>query len=67
MNRIRPIRRLAAALAGLAAALAAFGATPAFASVPPPGRAGVPGPPLPQYPPRFKPSPPAACPAGRSP
>ena len=38
MNGIRPIRRLAAALAGLAAALAAallaFGVTPAFASIP---------------------------------
>ena len=38
MNRIRPIRHLAAALAGLAAALAAAllasGVTPAFASIP---------------------------------
>jgi hypothetical protein len=34
MNPIRPIRRIAAVLAGLAAALVACGATPAFASVP---------------------------------
>jgi len=38
MDPIRHIRRIAAALAGLAAALLAFGATPAFARVmPPPG------------------------------
>jgi hypothetical protein len=38
MNPIRRIRRFAAVLAGLAAALVAFGATPAFAMrVPPPG------------------------------
>jgi hypothetical protein len=35
MNLIRYTRRLAAALAGLAAALVAFGAAPAFASLPP--------------------------------
>ena len=38
MNPIRHIRRFAAVLAGLAAALLAVGATPAFARViPPPG------------------------------
>jgi hypothetical protein len=38
MNPIRHIRRIAAVLAGLAAALVAVGATPAFAKVmPPPG------------------------------
>jgi hypothetical protein len=38
MNPIRHIRHIAAVLAGLAAALVAFGATPAFARVmPPPG------------------------------
>ena len=42
MNPIQHIRRLAAAVAGLAAALVAFGATPAFASLPP-GHGG-PGP-----------------------
>ena len=36
MNPIRHIRRIAAVLAGLAAALVAFGATPAFARVPVP-------------------------------
>jgi hypothetical protein len=40
MNPIRHIRRFAAVLAGLAAALAAFGATPAFARpLPPDGSA----------------------------
>jgi hypothetical protein len=39
MHPIQHIRRFAAALAGLAAALVAFSATPAFAEVvPPPGR-----------------------------
>ena len=38
MNPLKHIRRFAAALAGLAGALVAFGATPAFAMhVPPPG------------------------------
>jgi hypothetical protein len=38
MNTLKRIRRLAAMLAGLAGALVAFGATPAFAMhVPPPG------------------------------
>jgi hypothetical protein len=38
MNPLNRIRRFAAALAGLAGALVAFGATPAFAMhVPPPG------------------------------
>jgi len=42
MNPIKRIRRLATVLAGLAAALAAFGAAPAFAMhVPPPGETGV--------------------------
>jgi hypothetical protein len=41
MNPLKRIRRFAAVLAGLAGALVAFGATPAFAMhVPPPG-AGV--------------------------
>ena len=35
MNPIQHIRRLAAAVAGLAAALVAFGATPAFAELQP--------------------------------
>jgi hypothetical protein len=35
MNPIQHLRRLAAVVAGLAAALVAFGATPAFASLPP--------------------------------
>ena len=35
MNAIRRVRRFAAALAGLAAALVAFGATPAFARLQP--------------------------------
>jgi hypothetical protein len=42
MNPIRRIRRFAAVLAGLAAALVAFGAAPAFA-VPPPPRDGPAG------------------------
>ena len=37
MNGIRRIRRLAYVLAGLAGVLLAFGATPAFASIPHPG------------------------------
>ena len=38
MNPLKSIRRFAAVLAGLAGALVAFGATPAFAMhVPPPG------------------------------
>jgi len=42
MNPIRRIRRFATVLAGLAAALVASGATPAFASRPPvPGESGV--------------------------
>jgi hypothetical protein len=36
MHPLRHIRRLAGVLAGLAAALVAFGATPAFATMPPP-------------------------------
>jgi hypothetical protein len=36
MNPIQCIRRFAGVLAGLAAALVAFGATPAFATLPPP-------------------------------
>jgi hypothetical protein len=40
MNPIRLIRRIAAVLAGLAAAVVAIGATPAFATVLPPRGAG---------------------------
>jgi hypothetical protein len=40
---VRHIRRLAGVLAGLAGVLLAFGATPAFASVPHPDPGGVPG------------------------
>jgi hypothetical protein len=40
MNRIRHLRRLAGLLTGLAAALVAFGATPAFATLPPPAPPG---------------------------
>ena len=48
MNPIRHIRRFAAVLAGLAAALVAFGATPAFARVmPPPGTEFRPSAPVP--------------------
>ena len=36
MNPIQYLRRFAGVLAGLAAALVAFGATPAFATLPPP-------------------------------
>jgi hypothetical protein len=36
MNPLQSIRRFAGVLAGLAAALVAFGATPAFATLPPP-------------------------------
>ena len=39
MKPIRRIRRFAGVLAGPAAALVAFGATPAFATRPPPGPA----------------------------
>jgi hypothetical protein len=46
MNPIRRIRRFAAVLAVLAAALVAFGAAPAFA-VPPPSRDGPAGTPVP--------------------
>ena len=84
MNPTQRIRRFAgvlARLAGLAAALAAFGATPAFATLPPPE-------PTPAHHPALSPwqlvggtrfqvvsrstrrstrSSPAACPAGRSP
>src|SRR5436305_14830803 len=43
MNPLKRIRRFAAVLAGLAGALVAFGATPAFAMhVPPPGVATSP-------------------------
>ena len=41
MNPLKHIRRFAAALAGLAGALVAFGATPAFAMHEPPPGAGV--------------------------
>jgi hypothetical protein len=53
MNPIRHIRRFAAVLAGLAAALVACGATPAFARVmPPPGTGFRPSAPVPaQLPP----------------
>jgi hypothetical protein len=49
MNPIQHLRRFAAVVAGLAAALVAFGATPAFASLPPGhgGPAGAPVPPAP--------------------
>jgi hypothetical protein len=40
MKAIRHIRRLAGVLAGLAGVLLAFGATPAFASIPHPGPGG---------------------------
>jgi len=40
MNRIRHIRRITTVLGGLAAALAAFGATPAFARLEPDPGAG---------------------------
>ena len=36
MHSLQHIRRLAGVVAGLAAALVAFGATPAFATLPPP-------------------------------
>jgi hypothetical protein len=36
MHSLQHIRRVASVLAGLAAALVAFGATPAFATLPPP-------------------------------
>jgi len=48
MNGIRHIRRIAGVLAGLAGVLLAFGATPAFASVPHPG--GGAGDPPPVFP-----------------
>jgi len=63
MNRIR---RITVTLAALATAVLAFTAVSpaAFAiRVPPPGGAGGPAP----APPRFTPSSPPACPAGRSP
>jgi MFS family permease len=41
MNTLKRIRRLAAVLAGLAGALVAFGATPAFAMHEPPPGSGV--------------------------
>jgi hypothetical protein len=47
MNPIRHIRRVAAVLAGLAAALVAVGAAPAFASVPPYGTEYRPSAPVP--------------------
>jgi len=48
MNPIRHIRRIAAALVGLAAALVAVGATPAFARVmPPEGGGSAPSAPVP--------------------
>jgi hypothetical protein len=55
MNRIRHVRRLVGVLAGLAGVLLAFGATPAFASIPHsgPGVAGpgvAPGDPPPVFP-----------------
>jgi hypothetical protein len=42
MNRIRHIRRIAGVLAALAAAMLAFGAAPAFATLQPPGPGGAP-------------------------
>ena len=48
MNGFRHIRRLASVLAGLAGVLLAFGATPAFASIPHPG--GATGDPPPVFP-----------------
>ena len=42
MNPIQHLRRFAAVVAGLAAAVVAFGATPAFASLPP-GHGGAAG------------------------
>jgi hypothetical protein len=47
MNPIRHIRRIAAVLAGLAAALVAFDGTPAFATLPPPEPAAYVRPPVP--------------------
>ena len=41
MNPLKRIRRFAAVLAGLAGARVAFGATPAFATLPPPDGPGV--------------------------
>ena len=41
MNPLKRIRRFATVLAGLAGALVAFGATPAFATLPPPDGPGV--------------------------
>ena len=68
MNRTRhlhPIRRLASALAGLAAALlAATAAAPAAFALPVPPGGGGDGT---CHRPRCRPSSPAACPAGRSP
>ena len=62
MIPIRLIRCLAAALAGLAAALVIFGAAPAFARRRPSAR-----PPRQYNRSRSAPSSSAACPAGRSP
>ena len=45
MNPIQHLRRFAAVVAGLAAAVVAFGATPAFASLPP-VHGGPAGPPV---------------------
>ena len=68
MNRthpFRPIRRLASALAALAATLlAATTAAPAAFALPVPPWAAATGP---GHHPRCTPSSPAACPAGRSP
>jgi hypothetical protein len=50
MNGIRHIRRVAGVLAGLAGVLLAFGATPAFASIPVPGPGGAAGDPPPVFP-----------------
>jgi hypothetical protein len=50
MNAIRHIRRLAGVLAGLAGVLLAFGAAPAFASVPHLGPGVAPGDPPPVFP-----------------
>ena len=66
MNPLKRIRRFAAVLAGLAGALVAFGATPAFAMhVPPPGVSTSPV--ARRRRSRSRPSSSAACPAGRSP
>jgi uncharacterized membrane protein YraQ (UPF0718 family) len=51
MNRIRRIRHIAGVLAGLAAALLAFGTAPAFATLLPPMPDGPAGAPVPSAPP----------------